>query len=56
MILPSFSEEQILSELVKDFKKNVKPSAKKIADKYLHKAKKSGHFATRDWFLTYLVF
>ena len=55
MILPTFSEEQILSELVKDFKKNVKPSAKKIADKYLHKAKKSGHFIRDTEFDSYTV-
>lgn len=55
MILSTFSEEQILSELVKDFKKNVKPSAKKIADAYLLKAKKSGRFIRDTEYDSYTV-
>lgn len=44
MILPTFSEEQILSELLQDYKNNVKRVAKKKADEYLLRVKKSGHF------------
>lgn len=43
MILPTFSEGQILAELVEDYKQ-IKRHAKKKADAYLYKARKCGRF------------
>ena len=54
MILSTFSEEQILSELVKDYKQ-LKRSAKKIADAYLLKSKKRGHFIRDTEYDSYTV-
>lgn len=54
MILSAFSEEQILSELVKDFKQ-IKRTAKKKADAYLLKAKKSGIFIRETDYEVFLI-
>ena len=54
MILSTFSEEQILSELIVDYKR-VKRIAKKNADAYLLKAKKSGHFIRETEYESYTI-
>lgn len=54
MILPTFSEEQILSELIKDFK-IVKRIAKKKADAYLNKVRKSGAFVRETDYESYTL-
>lgn len=54
MILSTFSEEQILSELIKDIK-IVKRLAKKKADAYLHKVRKSGAFVRETDYESYSV-
>ena len=54
MILPTFSEEQILSELIKDIK-IVKRLAKKKADAYLNNVRKSGGFVRETDYESYSV-
>jgi hypothetical protein len=54
MILPTFSEEQILSELLIDYKQ-IKKYSKKKADAYLLKVKKSGRFVRDTDFESYTV-
>ncbi len=47
MILPTFTEEQILAELIKDYA-YIKRHTKKIADTYLRDIKKRGRFLRED--------
>ena len=54
MILPTFSEEQILSELLIDYKQ-IKKYSKKKADAYLLKVKKSGRFVRDTDYKSYTV-
>lgn len=55
MILPTYTEDEILQELIEDFK-SVKRKAKSIADSFYIKAKKSGRFIretiTEDHYIT----
>lgn len=54
MIISTFSEEQILAELVRDYPA-VKRFAKKVADKYLMKVRKRGGFIREEeyWMIAY---
>lgn len=54
MILPTYTEEQILQELVADYA-GVKRKAKKIADTYLDKAKKSGRYIRKTEYKLYTI-
>lgn len=50
MILPSLSEQEILADLVSDYKA-VKKQAKKLSDKYLKDSQKRGHYIRQDEFV-----
>lgn len=52
MVLPTFTEEQILDELVNDYK-SIKKLTKKIADSYLKDVQKKGHFIREDEYHDY---
>ncbi len=54
MIISTYTEEQILAELLKDYPA-VKRFAKKIADKHLVKVQKSGGFIRKDeyWYIPF---
>ena len=54
MIVPKYTEKEILSELIKDYA-NVKKEAKKIASKHLLKAQKSGRFIRGNEFDSYTI-
>lgn len=54
MILTTFTEEQLLSELVIDYKR-IKRIAKNKADAYLFKAKKSGRFIRDTEYESYTI-
>ena len=54
MILTTFTEEQLLSELVIDYKR-IKRLAKNKADAYLLKAKKSGRFIRDTEYESYTI-
>ena len=49
MIVPTYTEEEILRELINDYK-YIKRRAKKIADTYLNKVKKSGGFVRETYY------
>ncbi len=52
MIVPSYTEEQILSELIKDYS-YIKNQAKKYAHKYLLDLQKRGVFLREDDYISY---
>lgn len=54
MILPTFSEEQLLSELLKDYEQ-IKRIAKKQSEAYLFKVKKSGRYIRETEYVPYTV-
>ena len=54
MILPTFTEEQLLAELVVDFKR-VKRLTKRYADEYLQKSKKKGRFIRDTEFQSFTI-
>ena len=54
MILPTYTEEKILQELLSDYT-GVKRKTKKLADAYLDKAKRGGRYIRKSEYKFYTI-